>query len=376
MCGGTGGHLSPGIALAERLTRRGHTCHLVVSRKEIDSRLSAKYAQLSFIAVPGAAFSLRPAGLLRFGWNFARSFVRAGSLLAQHRPDATIVFGGFMSPPFVLWSRLRGVGVAIHEANRRPGRAVRFLSRLAHRVYLPPGVRLRGVRRSHVVPCGYPLRREIRHLRKEEARRRWGIENRHKTLVIVGGSQGAMALNDWVNTHYPKLASEGLNVIAVSGPGKGVASTLEVETAQGDTVKLWFLPFADDMSLLRSVADLVISRAGAGAIAELTACLAPSILVPYPHAADQHQAANADYFEKQGACLVLPQEKMQERLTTEVRQLIFNDNLLHRLRGNLRALDRGEAAARMADDLEKWIAGLRPAALAPAARPTKEEARS
>jgi UDP-N-acetylglucosamine--N-acetylmuramyl-(pentapeptide) pyrophosphoryl-undecaprenol N-acetylglucosamine transferase len=355
VCGGTGGHLAPGVALAERLTRAGHACLLLVSEKSIDRRFSRKYVELDFESVPGVALRWTPLGLARFGFGFIRGFGRAASILGRFRPDATVVFGGFLSPPFVLMSRLRGIFVAVHEANRHPGRALRLLARFAHRAYVPVGVRLAGLRRSELKACGYPLRREIQHLPKEEARRRWGIRNHGKTLVVLGGSQGAMSLNEWVNENLSGLARAGLNVIAVSGPQKGVESKVELKTERGSTVQAWFLPFSDDISLLFSVADLVVSRAGAGAIAELTACLAPSILVPYPHAADFHQDANGRFFEQQGGCLVLDQKDVSAKLCREVLSLIFNDGLLNRMRRNLRALARADVAAEMAADLEEVL---------------------
>lgn len=351
VCGGTGGHLAPGIAVAERLVKGGHECLLVVSQKEVDSRLRRKYGQLTFVTTPGSGFGLAPLKLLKFSGSTAAALLRAASVTLEFRPDATLVFGGYLSPPYLFWARLRGGFVAVHEANRKAGRAVRLTSRWAHRLYLPLGVRLRGVRRSKIRSCGYPLRREIQHIRKDEARARMGFSPQHKTLVVLGGSQGALALNDWVNEHYAVLAREGINVISVTGLQKGVESRIEIASAHGGTVKTIFLPFTDEMNLLLSVADLVISRAGAGAIAELTACLAPSILVPYPHAADQHQEANARFFEQQGGCIVLPQDEVPARLLREVRELVFNDAMLNRIRENLRALDRGDAAEELVNDL-------------------------
>ena len=355
VCGGTGGHLAPGVALAERLVRRGHACRLVVSKKDVDRRFSRKYTELDFEAVPGVGLSFTLLGVFRFLVGFVGSVIGAERILRHFRPDVTIAFGGFLSPPFVLLSRARGISVVVHESNRRPGKSVRLLARLAHRVYLPTGVRIRGIRRSKVSPCGYPLRREIQHLAKEEARRRWGLKNRFKTLVVIGGSQGAMALNEWVNANLATLGREGLNVIAVSGPQKGVESKIELETEHGGKVLAWFLPFTDEMSLLLSIADLVLSRAGAGAIAELTACLAPSVLIPYPFAADQHQDANAHYFERQGGCVVVDQKDIDKRLLAEVQALIFNDSLLNSMRGNLRALSVRDVGEEMATELEQAL---------------------
>ena len=275
--------------------------------------------------------------------------------MRSYHPDAVIAFGGFLSPPYVLLGWLSKRYVALHEANRIPGKAVRILARFADRIYLPVGVRMKGIRKSRISDSGYPLRREVRHLKKDLAKRKLGFSPQNKTLVVIGGSQGARALNDWVNEHYALLAKDGINVISVTGPGKGAESNVELQSSLGDKVRASFLSFTDDIGLLFSVADLVVSRAGAGAIAELTECLAPAILVPYPFAADRHQEANAEFFALQGCCIVVPQEELDARLLREVRQLIFNDGLLHRMRENQRALARGDAAEACALDLERHL---------------------
>lgn len=351
VCGGTGGHLAPGIGLAERLILRGHQCRLVVSRKEVDARLRQKYTQLNFEPAPGVAVSWNPLGIVKFLIQFVQALFHANMLLKKFKPSAIVVFGGFMSPPYILCGRLKHIYIATHESNRTPGRAIRFMSRWADRVYLPIGVKIAGVPASRIRACGYPLRAEIKHIKKDVARTRMGLTGHGKTLVVVGGSQGAMALNNWVSRHFKSLAADGINVFAVTGLGKGVESVIELKSDQGESVKATFLPFSDDMGLLLSVADLVVSRAGAGAIAELTECLAPAILVPYPYAADQHQEANARFLEKQGACVVVAESSMDE-LYREVNDLLFNDWMLTRMRNNLRALNRGVVAEEMCHDLE------------------------
>lgn len=354
VCGGTGGHLAPGIALAERLLRLGHACQLVVSEKAIDGRLSQKYTYLDFVTAPGAPLSWSPQGLWKFGCRMIHALFRSRQLIKAYQPDVTVVFGGFLSPAFVLWSRILGLPVALHEANRHAGKAVRVLSRLAQRVYAPEGVRLPGLRPAKLVPVGYPLRLEIRPIERKLARSRWGLTNHARTLVVLGGSQGAMALNDWVDRNYETLSREGFNVIAVSGPGKGTQSSVELTASNGTVVRAIFLPFADDMCGLLSVADVVISRAGAGAIAELTACAVPSILVPYPHAADQHQAANARYLEKQGGCVVMEQDLIEEQLLKKLYLLISNQDTLEAMRTRLLELSKEDAAEEMALSLVAW----------------------
>jgi UDP-N-acetylglucosamine--N-acetylmuramyl-(pentapeptide) pyrophosphoryl-undecaprenol N-acetylglucosamine transferase len=145
-CGGTGGHLAPGIALAEELQRRGHAVRLLISRKQVDARLAEKYPQLEFEAVASAGLEGGVAGVIRFALGQMRALVTSWRRVRRERPVAVIGFGGFTSvgPAVAAW--LLGVPVVLHEANRVPGRAVRVLGRIARRVYLPPGVALAAAR--------------------------------------------------------------------------------------------------------------------------------------------------------------------------------------------------------------------------------------
>jgi len=355
VCGGTGGHLSPGIALAERLVDRGHGCTLVVSQKEIDTRLRAKYVDLDFLAVPGVGLVWSLKGVFRFVSSFVQGLHSARALIKDYQPDVIIAFGGFLSPPYILLGRYHGVYLALHESNRRPGKSIRTLSRWVDRVYLPEGVRLSGIPQSRIGSVGYPLRREIVHTKKDLVRKKFGIDEKTRTLVIIGGSQGAQALNEWVEVHAMGFALEGINVYCVTGPKNGAARKHMVTSELGPEVVISYEPFSDAIGDLFSIADLVISRAGAGSIAELTACLAPSILIPYPHAADQHQLANARYFEQMGACVCVLQSAL-DGLAREVNELIFNDWMLNQMRSNLRQLTREDVATEMMCDLEDRLA--------------------
>lgn len=354
ICGGTGGHLAPGIALAQRLQTRGNHCELVVSRKEVDSRLCAKYDSFSIRKSPGVPFSANPLKLLRFVFESLAAVWFAFKLLQHSKPDAVITFGGFTSPPFGMVAHMMRCILVVHEANRVPGKAIRFLSRLADRVYLPEGVRLATVRPRVLRNFGFPVRADVRHVPKEEAKHKLRIPVHSKVLLIFGGSQGAKPLNDWVQQSLRRLVADGISVYCITGPGKGTEGTLTFESDSGQPVHVWQRPFSDQVGLLLSAADLVISRAGAGSIAELITCLAPSILVPYPHAADNHQEMNARHLERQGGCLVVPQQDIGN-LYREVLDLIFNDWMLARMRENLRGLNRADWAQEIALDIERIV---------------------
>lgn len=352
-CGGTGGHLAPGIALAEELLARGNTCWLLISHKKVDARLVRKYPHLTFIKTPGAPFGVSPARLFRFLTTQAKSLTAAVRLIRRLQPDLVIGFGGFSSAGISVASFLKRLPFVLHESNRVPGRAVRFLSHFAPaRIYLPPGVVLRNVGPQRIRHYGCPVRKEIRRMATAKSREALGIDPDCKLLVVLGGSQGASALNQWVEANFSRIGEENICVYCVTGLNKGEARTVETPSGDGGVARAWFVPFTDRMSELLSSADLVVSRAGAGTIAELIRCRTPAILIPYPYAADDHQRANALFVERQGGGIVVDQESIRD-LNQEVFDLIFNDSLLRKFRANLEHMDRENALALILRDLEE-----------------------
>ena len=187
-CGGTGGHLAPGIALAEGLHARDHETRLLISEKKVDARLVEKYPALTFLRVPGSPFGWSPRILLRCLGSQFRGVRFCLQLARTWRPDVIVGFGGFTSAPAVLAGRLLGIPVALHEANRVPGRAVRTLGRFARRVYLPPGIELRSVPAGATRHVGLPVRHEVQRTDQVAARIALGLEPDCPVLAILGGS--------------------------------------------------------------------------------------------------------------------------------------------------------------------------------------------
>ena len=368
-CGGTGGHLSPGIALAEALVARGHTVTLFISHKEVDTRLVEKYPHLALERVAGAPFGGRPDVLGRFLVKQSQGFVFSWRYLKREQPDAIVGFGGFTNAGVVVAGRMQGIPVALHEANRIPGRAVRRLAGMASRLYLPPGVRLPGIRGVLVRHTGLPVRKEITRLPRDEARAQLGIDPALKLLVVIGGSQGAGILNRWAEANLEAFAAEGIQVYCITGLGKGSAGMRELRGKSGQTVRAWFEPFSDRVGVLMSAADLVLSRAGAGTLAELVRCETPALLIPYPHAADNHQWANATYFEQQGGGVVIGEPALGG-VRQEVMDVIFNDWLLNKFRVNLHRMAHENSIETIVHDLEDLASRPPPRPLRPAPAPS------
>jgi UDP-N-acetylglucosamine--N-acetylmuramyl-(pentapeptide) pyrophosphoryl-undecaprenol N-acetylglucosamine transferase len=350
-CGGTGGHISPGISVAEGLLGRGHQVSLLISTKKVDTRLTEKYPHLRFERMPGRGFSWHPARMARFAVSQASALRYCLAYMRAERPDGVVGFGGFTTASAALAGRFLGIPFALHEANRIPGYAVRAFGPFAARVYLPLGIRVTGVRPAAARYAGLPVRKEIVRLPAAASREALGLDPKKKVLVILGGSQGASSLNAWAKARLETLAGEGIQVVCVTGLGKGEAQTRALCSTKDESVAAIFMPFCDRVGELLSAADLVVSRAGAGTLAELIRCEAPAILVPYPHAASDHQRANAAFFERQGGGIVV-EESGLGGLHSEVLDLIFNDWLLRQFRANLRRMDRSSSLDLILADLE------------------------
>ncbi len=356
-CGGTGGHLTPGIALAQALEEKGCPCWLFISRKQVDSRLSSKYRKMSFVPMPGAPFSRHVFGLLRFFKQLIQAFLQSRSFYKKVNADVLVGFGGFSTLGPALAARTLGIPLYLHESNRKIGKAVRFLAKRADRVYLPEGLRVDGVPFEKSFYLGYPLRQDFRRMPMERARRRLGVSMSDKLLVVLGGSQGATALNEWVKENIECLAQDGISTYCVTGMNKESSGVMQLQNQIGDTVTSRFVPFTDQMEVLLSAANLVISRAGAGSLAEIIKCRVPVIMVPYPHAADDHQTHNARFLESKGGGVVCEQEMISDRLIGEVRELMFNEEFRAIIRRNLFAMDTGDVASSLATDLLQSLKG-------------------
>ena len=315
-CGGTGGHLFPGLAVAERWVARGGQVLLLVSEKAIDREAVKKYGQFRVETIPAlpkpATWSPKMVTFLRRLWQ---TVGHCGELFAEFDADAVLGMGGFTSLPPVFAGRRRGLATFIHDSNALPGRANRLTARWCDEVFLGLEAARRYFPKSPCRVTGTPVRDELRSLPdRAEAAARWGLDPARPIVLVMGGSQGARKLNQVV-AQLP----QGVQVLQLAGPREVERVSEQVGARAGHRV----LGFCDDMAAAYAVADAVVARSGASSLTELALLGLPSILVPYPFAADDHQTVNARVFEQAGAAWLEPEEGLTpERLATRLDEML------------------------------------------------------
>lgn len=351
-CGGTGGHLAPGIAIGKALINLGHSVTFAISKKEVDSTLVKKYPECKFVKIAGAPFSLNPKGAVKFLFAQSSGLFESVSLLKKEHCDVAISFGGFNSLGVALAAKLLKKKLVFHEANMRIGKAIRFLGRFADRIYIPHGTSIERFKVGIVRFAGYPVRPEIKRIQKNEAKKDFGFEDYEKVLLIFGGSQGAKALNDWLDENENNLKANLISVLCICGPKCECTKTTKYVGSDGKSRSINRIAFCDNMASALSCCELVVARAGAGSIAEFAKCKTVPILVPFPFAADNHQLENAKRLEKSAAAILVRQKDIG-RLFNEVKELFFDDSLREVLAKNLSRIDKMNDISAMVEDLSE-----------------------
>lgn len=341
--GGTGGHLFPGLAVAREFQRRDRMTEIlfVGTRFGIESRLLPREGfPLETIPVRGLkGRGLR--GLLQALYGIPASFCRSLEILGDFHPDCVIGLGGYASGPFLLAAKWKGIRCAIMEQNLRPGFTNRILGWVVDRTFTSYGESISYFPRANVVETGNPVRwRSLPEIAKGEK----------FTLLVFGGSAGARKINLCVIEALQELRdlTTGLRVIHQTGEADFAA----VKAAYGSLpFEAQVLPFVDRMDEAYAHADLVLCRAGAGTVAELTAFGKAAILVPYPYAAYDHQRLHAQALQERGAAeMILDRELSGEKLAGRIRALYLDRPRLKAMGEAAKKLGKPEAAKRIVDE--------------------------
>lgn len=354
-CGGTGGHLFPGLAVARALARRGVRATLLVSQKEIDRQAVAGVTDVGVEALP--AVGLQGRNYPGFAWAFLRSVRAARSLFRRDRPELVLAMGGFTSAPPVVAAKLGGISTALHESNTIPGRANRWLARLVDAAFVgfeEAVPRLRGVTAE---VTGTPVRDAFVRGDAGAARLDLGLDPGRPVVAVLGGSQGATGLNDAVREALPAIGRTRPDVQFVHLTGARDLGLVEAAYRSAH-LNARVLAFSDRVDVVLRAATVAIARSGASTLAEFAAMGLPSILVPFPAAVDDHQRFNAEAFARAGAARWIAQRDAQPRAICDLLGDLLDGGAAHAaLSAGAARLHRADAADRIAERLLVLVAG-------------------
>ena len=341
--GGTGGHVYPGLAVAKELEARGVQIVWMGTHNGLEARVipeaNIEMAWLNITGLRGKGVTTLLLAPIRLLMALGQSF----AIMLKHKPAAVLGMGGFVAGPGGLLAALMAKPVLIHEQNAVAGLTNRLLSRVAKKVLeaFPNTFDM-----DKVVSVGNPVRKEITQIAEPKQR----LANRQGKirLLIVGGSLGALALNQTV----PKalaLLDKSIRPEVIHQAGKRTYDTATQAYIDAG-VEAKVVPYIEDMAEIYTWADLVICRAGAMTVSELAAAGVASVLVPFPHAVDDHQTANARYLSDQGAALLCPQSEMTaESLAEDLGKLLSDRQTILDMSERARALAKPEATQQVAD---------------------------
>lgn len=342
MAGGTGGHIFPALAVAQWLRAAGWNVVWLGSPRGMEASIVPQYG---FEIEPVRFGGVRGKGLLRLVWlpiDLNLAFLQCARIIFRRRPDVVLGMGGYIAFPGGMMAALLRRPLVIHEQNSVPGLANRVLARLADRVLCAfPDALGKAVASEWT---GNPVREAIAAVAPPAER--FAGRSGPLRLLVIGGSLGAQALNTCVPAALARMAP-AQRPIVVHQSGRDHLEALQDRYAQAG-VEATLLPFIEDMALRYAEADLVIARAGATTIAELACIGLASVLVPYPHAVDDHQSVNARFLVERGAAWLIPQAELTpERLAAELEAL--DRPTLLAMGERARRFARPEAARRVAE---------------------------
>lgn len=355
--GGTGGHLFPGIAVVEEMRRRLPQLEVLFAGTErgIEARVLPQLGERFHAVDVKPLAGKRPGDIARGLAGLPRSALQALSLVRSFRPDLALGLGGYAAGPVLLAAAGLRVPSALLEQNAHVGITNRLLSRSVGRAYLTyeETASLFGHERARVL--GNPVRRAFVQAARMSAHDPEGALARSRSVLVLGGSQGARKLNEVVPEALARAGVRELGIGVVHQTGSAMAATVSRRYRELG-VQAEVVPFIDDMARAYIRASLVIGRAGATTLAELCTIGRASILVPFPHAAQDHQTKNARALERVGAALTVPEAELDAKALATMARSLLEDELRRRAMADAACKQgRPEAAAAIVDDLFAWL---------------------
>ena len=352
--GGTGGHIFPAVAIAQEIQRRHPDAEIrfVGARNRMEmERVPAAGFAIDGIDIAGFNRTDMTANIL-FPVKLVKSLLSCRKLLLKYRPSIVIGTGGFASGPLLWVAQNMGIPTIIQEQNSLPGVTNKILGKKAKAICVAYEGLDRYFPKEKIALTGNPIRETLLDtpVPKESDYLQYNLQPDRKTLVVLGGSLGARKINEVMERIYPSLIRAGYQVIWQCG--KLYYETLKVKL--GNEEGLVLADFITDMKQIYSLADVIVSRAGAGTISELQVVGKPAILIPSPNVAEDHQTKNAEAVERSGGAIMVRESEI-DQLKEVLIQLIHDEDRRKELSSNLRAQARPEATKAIVDELEKWI---------------------
>lgn len=336
--GGTGGHIFPAIAIANALREQAPSTEILFvgakGKMEMEKVPQAGY-QIEGLDIAGFNRSslIKNIGL---PWKLVKSFYQVRRILSRFRPDAVIGVGGYSSFPVLRMAQARGIPTFIHESNSFAGRSNIMLGKKATKVFVATEGMEKFFAPERLLVTGNPVRKSIAALNipKSDAIKAFGLDEHRKTILAVGGSLGARSINEAIATHIEEFERNNLQLIWQTGK-----TTAAEYIAKGKgRANIWVSDFITDMEKAYAAADIVVSRAGAMAVAELCVAKKPVVFVPFPHAAEDHQTVNAQHLVNRQAALLVKDSEAKEKLVATVLALAINEQLQTELKINISSL--------------------------------------
>jgi UDP-N-acetylglucosamine--N-acetylmuramyl-(pentapeptide) pyrophosphoryl-undecaprenol N-acetylglucosamine transferase len=347
-CGGTGGHIFPGLATACELRSRGHAVTLWLAGRDVEAA-SVDGWDGDIISIRAAGFpsglSLRAVGSV---FRLCGAVFASWRIMRRARPDVVLAMGSYASVGPVIAARLCGVPVVLHEANAVPGRAISFLSRFATRIGITFEAAASYFDGDKVCLTGFPLRKILGSVDH--------IPNTVFHLLVMGGSQGAHALNETVPEAIKQLSSQGVSLRVTHLAGLRDADAVE-KRYQESGVAAEVHAFTSDMATIYAAADFAIARAGAATCTELAICGVPALLVPHPTAARNHQMLNAMAMADVGGMVVQSQQDLTvDWLVGYLKNIVETPDVITAMRSKLSGSTVEDGAVQLANCVEATAA--------------------
>ncbi|MET4107102.1 undecaprenyldiphospho-muramoylpentapeptide beta-N-acetylglucosaminyltransferase [Hymenobacter sp. UYP22] len=353
--GGTGGHIFPAVAIANEVRRRHPEAEILFvganGRMEMTRVPEAGY-DIVGLDIAGLQRSLTPKNLL-FPIKVMRAVRKAGKIIEKFRPDAVVGVGGYASAPVLMAATSRGIPALIQEQNSYAGLVNKLMARRVQRICVAYEGMEQFFPADRLVLTGNPVRTEIADGQRAEALAFFGLDASRPVLLVIGGSLGARTLNQATAAALPRLREAGVQLLWQTG--KVYYSEAEKQAAPFATDNLKALEFVRRMDLAYAAADVVISRAGALSVSELCLTGKPSILVPSPNVAEDHQTKNALALTQKDAALLVRDAEAGSRLYNEALTLLQNPARQQQLAANIRQLAYPQATATIVDELLRLV---------------------